>query len=318
MAGGEEDEGPGYWLRWQVPACAAILAVPAAVSVAVISRSRAVDLPRSSDLWSPCWSKLSPLWLLGLRALALSILFWLLCRAVLLDGAFAFYFYTQWTLSLVIIYFLIGTFVSAHGCWIYAKHATENDEADAFFKRDFGEELPATSTGSNRNRNSSKFHNVYEWVDDEQKAGSWGYLMQIAYQTSAGAVTLTDIVFWGLLVPFLSAEHFKLDLLMGCMHTLNLVFLLLDTALNNLPFPWFRMAYFVLWSCVYVIFQWILHICGFSWWPYSFLELSTPWAPFWYLCLALVHIPCYGLYSLIVKAKISLFPKIFHRVYIRP
>lgn len=95
MAGGEEDVGPEYWLRWQVPACAAILAVPAAVSVAVISRSRAVDPPRSSDLWSPCWKKLSPLWLLGLRALALSILFWLLCRAVLLDGAFAFYFYTQ-------------------------------------------------------------------------------------------------------------------------------------------------------------------------------------------------------------------------------
>ncbi|RWW19585.1 hypothetical protein BHE74_00003390, partial [Ensete ventricosum] len=31
-------------------------------------------------------------------------------------------------------------------------------------------------------------------------------------QTSAGAVALTDIVFWGLLVPFLSVEHFKLDL----------------------------------------------------------------------------------------------------------
>ncbi|RWW16496.1 hypothetical protein GW17_00019621 [Ensete ventricosum] len=98
----------------------------------------------------------------------------------------------------------IGTFISAHGWWIYAKHATENDEADTFFKRDFGEELPATSTVSNQNRKSSKFRNVCEWVDNEQKAGFWGYLMQIAYQ------------------------------LMGCMHTLNLVFLLLDTALNSL------------------------------------------------------------------------------------
>ena len=76
----------------------------------------------------------------------------------------------------------IGTFISAHGCWIYAKRATENDEADTFFNRDFGEELPATSTGSNRNTKSSKFHNVYEWVDNEQNAGFWGYLMQIAYQ----------------------------------------------------------------------------------------------------------------------------------------
>ncbi|THU55943.1 hypothetical protein C4D60_Mb11t11970 [Musa balbisiana] len=131
-------------------------------------------------------------------------------------------------------------------------------------------------------------------------------------QTSAGAVALTDIVFWGLLVPFLSVEHFKLDLLMGCMHSLNFVFLLLDTALNSLPFPWFRMAYFVLWSCIYVIFQWILHACGFSWWPYRFLELSTPWAPLWYFCLALLHVPCYGLYSLLVTAKNTLFPKFFH------
>lgn len=31
------------------------------------------------------------------------------------------------------------------------------------------------------------------------------------------------------------------------------------------PFPWFRAAYFVIWSCVYVTVQWILHACGMSW-----------------------------------------------------
>lgn len=90
--------------------------------------------------------------------------------------------------------------------------------------------------------------------------------------------------------------------LMGCMHSLNFVFLLLDTALNSLvccilircwsrksnflyselkqndlcffqPFPWFRMAYFVLWSCIYVIFQWILHARGFSWWACYFVNV---------------------------------------------
>lgn len=39
------------------------------------------------------------------------------------------------------------------------------------------------------------------------------------------------------------------------------------------PFPWFRMAYFVLWSSIYVAFQWILHACGFSWWACYSLNL---------------------------------------------
>ncbi|URD84724.1 hypothetical protein MUK42_24210 [Musa troglodytarum] len=99
---------------------------------------------------------------------------------------------------------LIATCMSAHGCWIYAKHAKENDEANAFFKRDFGEDLHATLTGTNRNRKASKSHSFCEHGDKEQHSGFWGYLMQIAYQ------------------------------LMGCMHSLNFVFLLLDTALNSL------------------------------------------------------------------------------------
>lgn len=87
--------------------------------------------------------------------------------------------------------------------------------------------------------------------------------------------------------------------LMCCMHTLNAAFLLLDTSLNSLvsisicqpcsrttgftmsislsvywcpfhllffqPFPWFRLSYFVLWSCIYVIFQWVIHALGFPW-----------------------------------------------------
>ncbi|CAI9289562.1 unnamed protein product [Lactuca saligna] len=53
-------------------------------------------------------------------------------------------------------------------------------------------------------------------------------------QTCAGAVVLTDLVFWCLLLPFQSVDGFKLTLLIGCMHSLNVVFLLLDSALNNL------------------------------------------------------------------------------------
>ena len=85
----------------------------------------------------------------------------------------------------------IATCMSAHGCWIYAKHAKENDEANAFFKRDFGEDLHATLTGTNRNRKASKSHSFCEHDDKEQKFGFWGYLMQIAYQVSFSSFKLS-------------------------------------------------------------------------------------------------------------------------------
>ncbi|XP_020101191.1 uncharacterized protein LOC109719082 isoform X1 [Ananas comosus] len=317
MDGGAPAELP-TWARWEVPICFVILAAPAAASAAAISRVR-FDPLKPRDLWIPSCKRMSPLWLLALRGLALFVLCWLLLEMVLLDGAFAFYFYTQWTFTLVIIYFLIATFVSARGCWSYSKHFTAHVENRGLLKRDVEENIDSTvNPETNSNGKAIRFGSSYGQGDIEQKAGILENLMQITYQTSAGAVVLTDIVFWGLLVPFLSVEHFSLDLLMGCMHSVNAVFLLLDTALNSMPFPWFRISYFVLWSCVYVAFQWVLHACGFSWWPYPFLELSTPWAPMWYLSLALIHIPCFGLYAVIVKAKVSFLSKFFPQAYIRP
>ncbi|GER55140.1 integral membrane Yip1 family protein [Striga asiatica] len=149
-------------------------------------------------------------------------------------------------------------------------------------------------------------------------------------QICAGAVMLTDIVFWCVLLPFMTGENFQLTLLIGCMHSVNAVFLILESALNKLyskliilnlhifqPFDWFGLIYFILWSCAYVVFQWLLHACCLTWWPYPFLDLSTPWAPVWYLALALVHIPCYGLYVLLTKAKHAAFSRLFPQTFVR-
>ncbi|KAJ0053506.1 hypothetical protein Pint_02764 [Pistacia integerrima] len=100
------------------------------------------------------------------------------------------------------------------------------------------------------------------------------------------------------------------------MHTLNAVFLLGDTALNCLRFPWFRIAYFCLWTCVFVIFQWILHVVVSVWWPYPFLELSSSIAPLWYLGVGLLHIPCYAIFVLVVKTKHYLFSRWFPQSYL--
>ncbi|XP_023639836.1 uncharacterized protein LOC17887955 isoform X2 [Capsella rubella] len=234
----------------------------------------------SARLWTSCWRRLHPGWLLFTRSTSFLSMAALLAWDVI-----------KWTFMLVIIYFAMGIVASVNGCLKYSKELTLEISEDALVEK--------------------------VEVEFRQRLGAYGYIMQIIFQTSAGAVVLTDIVFWLVIVPFLSNSHFGLNTLMICMHTTNAGFLLLETVLNSLPLPWFRMGYFVLWSSLYVLFQWIIHACGFTWWPYPFLELDRPWAPIWYLCMAIVHIPCYGAYAAIVKAKNSCFPYLFPNAFVK-
>lgn len=286
--------GLDYWLQWQVFVCALIFIIPTTIALRfIINKRRKENEPiiiKSTDLWIPCWRNLHPIWLLSFRASALVAMAFMIYQTVVNLGFFVFLFYTQWTFALVGIYFALGTFISARGCWLYTTN--QRGETDKF--------LRTTAEQSN----------------SEQQLGFLEILMLIIYQICAGAVMLTDIVFWCLLLPFMTGENFKLTLLIGLMHSVNAVFLLLDSVLSNLQFTWFGITYFILWSCSYIVFQWSLHVCCLSWWPYPFLELNTPWAPLWYFGMALVHIPCYGLYELLIKAKDQIFSRLFPQAFL--
>ncbi|KAM3376669.1 hypothetical protein P3S68_015384 [Capsicum galapagoense] len=287
-----------YWLQWQVAICAVIFIIPTVVALRLIiskrrRRMNEQNIIKSTDLWIPCWRNFHPIWLLCFRASAFLAMAFLLYQTVANLGFFVFLFYTQWTFALVGIYFALGTIISARGCWLYTRNPlSQPGERDKFLKKAVEE-------------NSS-----------EQQLGLWENSMLIMYQVCAGAVMLTDIVFWCLLLPFMTGENFRLTLLIGLMHSVNAVFLLLDSVLSNLQFTWFGFTYFILWSCSYVVFQWSLHVCCLSWWPYPFLELNTPWAPLWYLGMALVHIPCYGLYGLLIRAKDRIFSRLFPQTFL--
>ncbi|KAK9266702.1 hypothetical protein L1049_007355 [Liquidambar formosana] len=229
-----EEVGFKYWLRWQVPVCALIFVVPAVVALRFNKRVTIEPL-NSYDLWVPCWRKLHPRWLLFYRAFAFVSMASLLYQIVASEGLFAFYFYTQWTFTLVMVYFMLGTIISAHGCWVCShKPPPENGERTEFLERDLEGtgSTAAVTFRAKEFRGAIKLQSHCDQEEIQQRAGFWGYLMQTIYQTCAGAAILTDIVFWCLLVPFLL--HVRLDLLMACMHSLNAVFLILDTSLNSL------------------------------------------------------------------------------------
>ncbi|KAJ8898997.1 hypothetical protein K2173_008820 [Erythroxylum novogranatense] len=273
----------------------------------------------SSQLWTTCWKGVSPIWLLLTRFMSFLIMAALLTWDIVDSGPTFYVDDTGWTFTLVtylMIYFGLAAVISTYGCFL---SASQPSFGNGVTKTDV-EEVGILSSITYREKEARATIKLQSRSADEvarQRAGFWGYLMQILYQTSAGAVVLTEVGFWCIIVPFGSNAHLQLDLLMGCMHILSAVFLLIDTALNNLAFPWFRMAYLVQWSCFYVVFQWVIHACAFTWLPEPFLALDLPWAPLWYFVLAIVHIPCYGLCVMIVNAKNSIFPRLFPLAYVR-
>uniref|UniRef100_A0A7N0U1G4 Uncharacterized protein n=1 Tax=Kalanchoe fedtschenkoi TaxID=63787 RepID=A0A7N0U1G4_KALFE len=128
--------------------------------------------------------------------------------------------------------------------------------------------------------NTEKCADVRNASSSKPTAGFLGYSFQVFFQVAAGAAMLSDFVFWFLVYPFHLRNSSRLDFLVFSMHFFNVVFLIGDAFLNSLG-----LAYFALWSNIYVIFQWSVHACFSMWWPYPFMDLSSPYAPAWYLAI---------------------------------
>ncbi|XAR72617.1 hypothetical protein NMG60_11019324 [Bertholletia excelsa] len=322
---------PSYWFNWRFLFSATWVLMSMVFAFFLISklegphglrrenRERQKEAPGilyDDEVWKPCLKGTHPAQLLAFRVVAFFVLLILLILNVAVNGGGIFYFYTQWTFTLVTIYFGLGSILSLYGCFKYQNMAggdgTNNQEFDAEQNSYGGDHRYARNSNA---PNGSKHLRTSQGHDVHQIAGFWGYVFQIIFQMNAGAVILTDCVFWFILVPILTIKDYNLNFLVIIMHSINVVFLLGDTALNSLRFPWFRIGYFFLWTSVYVIFQWIIHACISLWWPYPFLDLSSPFAPVWYATMAMMHIPCFGIFVLVIKMKHFLFSKLFPESY---
>ncbi|KAG8378862.1 hypothetical protein BUALT_Bualt07G0028800 [Buddleja alternifolia] len=311
-----------YWLNWRILLCSIWILMSMVFASILISKyecrqnseeqstenqqqqKEPSGVLYEDEVWKPCLRSIHPGWLLGFRVFAFFVLILMLILNVVVDGGSIFYFYTQWTFALITIYFGLGSLLSMHGCYRYSRKG-----GAAHFDTERGS---STSAQNSRATKGGAFNQEHLF---RQKAGFWGYVFQIIFQMNAGAVMLTDTVFWFIIVPFLAIKDYNLNFLIINMHSINAVFLLGDTALNSLRFPWFRIGYFFLWTSIYVIFLWIVHACVALWWPYPFLDLSSSFAPLWYSTVALMHIPCYGIFVLIMKAKHFLLSKWFPQSY---
>ncbi|XP_022738651.1 uncharacterized protein LOC111291272 isoform X2 [Durio zibethinus] len=311
-----------YWFNWRVLLCAIWVLITATFSLTLIwkyegfrksnhdygeTQQETAGSLHEDEAWRPCLKGIHPAWLLAFRLVAFLVLLILLIVTTFVDGGSIFYYYTQWTFTLITIYFGLGSLLSMRGCYQYHK-TVSGDKVDNV-------ELDSEQGCNASEETSAKNPECPEEQSVRQPAGTWGYVFQVIFQMNAGAVLLTDCVFWFIIVPFLAIKDYNLSVLAMNMHSINAIFLLADTALNCLRFPCFRIAYFFLWTVVYVIIQWLLHACENVWWPYPFLDLSSSYAPLWYFSVALMHFPCYGAFALVVKLKHRVFSRWFPESY---
>ncbi|KAL4577170.1 hypothetical protein LXL04_013274 [Taraxacum kok-saghyz] len=301
-----------YWVNWEFLLCLLSVITSVITSSILIWRYEGSDnTERASSLydgesWMPCLKGLSPFWLLAFRFIAFCLILAAFIADLATHGTNLFYYYTQWTLILTTIYFLFGSVLSACGCFrkdkMYNAHRKDIDTEQGIY-------MPLNHT---RNDNAV---NLKDECYFSQTAAIWGYIFQIVFQMTAGAVMLTDGVYWLVIFPFLNITDYEMSFLTVVVHSVNLVLLLGDTAMNSLRFPWFRISYFILFTSLYVIFEWIVHAIVATWWPYPFLDVSAPYAPMWYWIVAVLHVPCYAVFGVFVKTKYFILSKWFPDSY---
>ncbi|KAK9675613.1 hypothetical protein RND81_11G018800 [Saponaria officinalis] len=307
---------PSYWLNWRFLVSALLVLGIVIFSLYLIWKHEG---KRKSDgevrecrqvpdgvlykdeLLKTCLKCIHPIWLLLFRILAFGVLLALIVGNTVADGPGIFYFYTQWTFTITTLYFGLASAFSIVGFCQNCDRTRHITDASPNIDAELGSNV-VPKTGSSHDAPNFRDTSNHGEVHVRQTAGFIGYLFQILYQVVAGAVILTDIVYWLVLYAIFTPKNSKLEFFNVCMHTVN-VLILGDTVLNCMRFPMFRIAYFILWTSTFVVCQWIIHAFISIRWPYPFMDLSPPYAPLWYAAIGLLLVLCFGFFALVVKLK---------------
>lgn len=136
------------------------------------------------DVWGTCSNSMHPIWLLAYRIVAFSTLLALLLADLVISGAGKFYFYTEWTFTLVTIYFGLAFTLSVRGS-MRCRHEVELDRDDCTSPNaEHGSYVPPPPRlGQSADMSSPTGSSIcYGEPNSKTTASIWGYVLQIIFQ----------------------------------------------------------------------------------------------------------------------------------------
>ncbi|XVF60258.1 hypothetical protein PTKIN_Ptkin08bG0030600 [Pterospermum kingtungense] len=182
-----------YWLNWRTLLCAIVVLAPIVIALFLIwkyERLKQVKCDGSEsqedsgcdefcdddDVWRPCLREIHPLWLLLYRFVAFCLALTTITFKVVLNGGAIFYYYTQWTFTLVTIYFGFGTLLSIYGCYRHQKmNSCDFDVQYVRVDAEQGYYMPLTNR---------KHTNARRKALNSEAAGICSYLFQVIFQVN--------------------------------------------------------------------------------------------------------------------------------------
>ncbi|KAK4356432.1 hypothetical protein RND71_025403 [Anisodus tanguticus] len=183
---------PSYWLTWRFLILGLGLLVAVGSSALLIwkfegsprlgknqernnNEKKKVGFLYKDEAWTTCHKAIHPVVLLAYRLIAFIFLLSLLSMDAVTNSTDIFFFYTQWTFSLVTIYFGLGSSLSIYGCIQYRKGVAGGKVYSIDEERNDAPTLEKNSSLPG----VSKVLSSNEETDDREAAGYLGYAFQI-------------------------------------------------------------------------------------------------------------------------------------------
>mmetsp|Transcript_44730 Transcript_44730/g.97385 ORF Transcript_44730/g.97385 Transcript_44730/m.97385 type:complete len:312 (+) Transcript_44730:111-1046(+) len=143
-------------------------------------------------------------------------------------------------------------------------------------------------------------------------------LLPVLFEVCFPSALLVSLILWGILTPHDVTKGWQkedFNFYSYDMHAVNTACLAIEMLLSRLLVRADHFFCMLLWAFVFCAFAWLQHIWT-NFWPYFFLDVSTPRALLWYAAVVVIHIFIYTVVVALSHLKLRRFPSLRTRTHL--